>query len=993
MANQTEVIFKASKWETEDSSSDGLSIYIHGLTEDNQKVAVKVSNFTPYIYLELPLSIDWDNKDNRDLFDNHFRRQLKGFNYVDRKYIKSKIKAYFYRPAKFFRLHFNSIEALDHFCKIVSIRKKVELEEGDSPELNDAGDIIDEFKLKPRPITIPSIGKDLSFAVHEIKAARSPEIQLITATQTTPSGWISVPYDPIREANHHEKFSTCALEINVENHLLIKHVASNKTVDPIVWSYDIECTSGDASGNTFTKAKNDKDEVICISITTARLSEPESSWVKYCLVNAAGGKKCPMNIGDGSTIVNFRNERALLLGYRDLQNKMDPDVIVSYNGLSFDDSYLIKRSKKCGCHEEFMQIGRLLGRRAKVGKASWSSSAYKNQKFKFVNVPGRLHLDMFPFISKEFTTLPGYRLDDVSEYFLEDKKVDLPAKEMIQLHHRGLPEDIEKIAYYCNKDTVLPFKLLKHLSAFIGLAETSNVVKVQMFDLLIKGQQIRVYHQAYYFCTPRNIVINAQWSDYDPPRREKKFAGATVQNPKTGLHERIATFDFASLYPTTIIAFNLCFSTYIPDDEPDPPADQMHLLEWEDHYGCEHDHGVRKSKVDKKKIICSVAPGMKAHRYRFWKKEVKQGIIPQILVNLLDARKATKEEIKELEQMIEKGLIAPEDLDQKKMLLKVLDKRQTGFKISANSMYGGLGSDFSQTPFYPAAASTTYKGRTNIQKAIDVAKAFRADTNVVYGDTDSCMLGFDKVETIEEMFDVSTQLKNEFKKHFPFPMDLTLEKIYSVYFLLSKKRYIGRIVNREGKLLSVDKKGVIAKRRDNFSLVRNVFDELSNMIMDYQKKWKVYDTLATRVDTLLSGGMDYKNFVVTMSLNSDYKNQNLSHVVVSKKMISRGKYVTPGTRIQFLFLDTGDRKAKMYQKAEDPDYYLDHMDTLRIDYMTYMKKFVKPIDEILEVRFGVKDVVKNLHSLMDKKRIKNARDYFSPRFKVKDSIEKNALVI
>ncbi|MBS0628000.1 MAG: hypothetical protein JSS09_07300, partial [Verrucomicrobia bacterium] len=53
-----------------------------------------------------------------------------------------------------------------------------------------------------------------------------------------------------------------------------------------------------------------------------------------------------------------------------------------------------------------------------------------------------------------------------------------------------------------------------------------------------------------------------------------------------------------SLYPTTIIAYNICWSTLVRDDKV--PDDLCHIMEWEDHIGCVHDpKEIRKAEITK----------------------------------------------------------------------------------------------------------------------------------------------------------------------------------------------------------------------------------------------------------------------------------------------------------------------------------------------------------------------------------------------------------
>ena len=1634
---QKSVTFQAIKWEVEESD-ESVTIHIHGLNRQNKRVTVKIPDFKPYVYLELDANIKWT--DARLELLRAFLRKSLHVNYPVKNKLVDRKKNYYYKPAKFLWMAFNTnagIRALERAVRGQFI-------------LYGVGNI----RLK----------------VHEKSA--NPILQLFAMRKVKPAGWIVAKRTTKNTLlqEYCNVFSTSDIEIVSSFRDISPAKDVSHVTNPLIVSYDLECISGDASGNTFPSPTRKTDQIICISATVAYSQDDTSKWKTYCLVNEADDKKCPHNLEDGSEVRHFNSEKELLLGWTDFINEIDPDVITGYNTLAFDDNYMCERANSRLCWPKFSKMGRLIGQRSKTDERHWSSSAYGDQRFTYIDIPGRLHIDMYPVIFKDYNNLMSYKLDFVSEYFLDDHKIDLPPKEMIQLWHRGEEEDIRKIVTYCNKDTYLPLKLFQHLNTWLGLTEMANVMMVPMFDLITRGQQIRVFSQVYCLSFDLDVVTTDRWADYHPTDSEKEFVGATVQNPMCGYWELVATYDFKSLYPTTIMAYNLCFSTYVPDDE-DPPADQYHDIQFSSHYGCEHDTAIRKSKV--KKHIC------KDHHYRFYKAEVKKGIIPMLVENLLDARAITKEEMKKLSGKLKDKNLTKVEEKQLKLKMGVLDKRQNGYKISANSvsgdtpvpckingyfqyktieelssvwkndnngnqvsqlqgvlvwsdigwtlvryiirhpvtkplkristdtavvdcteehslltatrtpvkpvdlrrgdellhcdipnpsdtpllvrelnksfdtaleetafthgifhsngmcngsgewcishndhgilqrvtkylngkfsisrsrvynmlensndnrgkkmyylhvvgkesckiiarvyhkifydsrgskrvpqyifsapfnvrlafllgycatdtlnkeftitassqigaagliylaktlgyhvtvqvqdrtfhlklcnghqnnyvqgidlspeplplhnekyveyvydletvshhfaagvgnmivhnsMYGGFGSDYSYAPFYEAAACTTAMGRKSIQDAIDFAKKYRPDTMLVYGDsvtkdtpvllrdskgkvsvqqishiakefewslyhdfkssfiepinssieyhvaedggealmaarhmfnsekrwkkeckkmcgwevwtdsgwsdikqvirhktrkkifrvetsagivdvtqdhslltadkkqikpvnvrrgvmllhnkftefteqettltdteasmwgvfmacgecidewyikdtdrdlleliavwletierikfkvlkcdsgyiliptilnrklidkysvmyddsytkivpevilnaprdiktafwggyctgcavgslkdfmmktnnkitaaslwylarsigyeniclqsrkneiriqtydvlrsgtavkkitsignaddyvydletasgcfqagvgemivknTDSCMLKFTSVRNLKECFDICKDLEKKINAIFPKPMYLELEKIYSKYFLLSKKRYVGYIVDSDGNLLEVDKKGVVIKRRDNCAYLREIYSVLIDMVMDKKPKWMVYEYLCGKIKDLLNGEVDLMKLVVTKSIKDNYKTQNLPHVAVAKKMRERGKYVASGTRIQYVFTVTEHKNDPQYIKAEDPDHYLKNTDTLEIDYLYYFEKqLVNPIDEVLHVKFGVENILKNLLRLLKKGAIKNATEYFYPKFKV-----------
>lgn len=172
-----------------------------------------------------------------------------------------------------------------------------------------------------------------------------------------------------------------------------------------------------------------------------------------------------------------------------------------------------------------------------------------------------------------------------------------------------------------------------------------------------------------------------------------------------------------------------------------------------------------------------------------------QGILPQILEELLAARKKAKSDMAK----------ATDD-----MTRAVQNGRQLAIKISANSVYGFTGATVGQLPCIPISSSVTAFGRQMIeqtkvrdctfsccmagihvngmswfgilfpQAAVEakytVANGYEADALVVYGDTDSVMVKFGTTEAARAM-DLGKEAADEVSKLFPPPVKLEFEKI------------------------------------------------------------------------------------------------------------------------------------------------------------------------------------------------------------------------
>lgn len=517
------VTFQATDWQTEENDEQ-VTVYIYGLTIENKNVVVKIPDFKPYVYLELDAKIRWSQA-NVELVKAFLRERL-GSNFPVKVKLVERKKNYYYKQAKFLWLAFSTVKAIRFLESAVR-----------------------------GYVNILGIGK-IKLTVHEQRAG--PILQLMTMRKLTPSGWITAKKTikaPLLE-EFGETFSTCDIEILSSYSDINPEKNVVGVTKPKVLCYDLECVSGDTTGNTFPNPTKITDQVICVSATVGYTHLAESTWKTYCLVNEDGGRVCPNNVGDGSEIRHFASEKDLLLGWRDFVNEINPDVITGYNTLSFDDNYLSERANIRLCWSKFAIMGRLIGTKNKMEERRWNSSAYGDQCFKYMHIPGRLHIDMFPVISKDYTNLQSYTLNSVSEEFLGDHKVDLPAKEMIQIWHRGETEDIRKIVEYCNKDTLLPLRLMKKMNTWLGLTEMSNVMMVSIFDLITRGQQIRVFSQVYSMALDLGVVCTEKWTDYKPTEEEKIFVGATVQDPQVGYWERVATYDFCLAGDTLISLAN-----------------------------------------------------------------------------------------------------------------------------------------------------------------------------------------------------------------------------------------------------------------------------------------------------------------------------------------------------------------------------------------------------------------------------------------------------
>ncbi|KAH7681089.1 DNA-directed DNA polymerase protein [Dioscorea alata] len=466
--------------------------------------------------------------------------------------------------------------------------------------------------------------------------------------------WIEVPAGKYKMTT--KSISYCQLEVDCLYSELISHAPEgefSKMAPFRILSFDIEC-----AGRKGLFPEPSHDPVIQIA-NLVTLQGDDKPFVR----NVMTLKSCSPIVG--VDVMSFETERDVLVAWRDFIREVDPDIIIGYNICKFDLPYLIERAEalKIG---EFPILGRIRNSRVRVRDTTFSSRQYGVRESKEVTIEGRVQFDLLQAMQRDYK-LSSYSLNSVSAHFLGEQKEDVHHSIISDLQN-GNSETRRRLAVYCLKDAYLPQRLLDKLMYVYNYVEMARVTGVPISFLLARGQSIKVLSQLLRKAKQKNLVIpniKGQGSGQDT------FEGATVLEARAGFYEKpIATLDFASLYPSIMMAYNLCYCTLVTSED----ARQLNLPA--DSY----------NKTPSGEI--------------FVKSDLQKGILPEILEELLAARKRAKADLKEAKDPLERA---------------VLDGRQLALKISANSVYGFTGATIGQLPCLEISSSVTSYGRQMIE--------------------------------------------------------------------------------------------------------------------------------------------------------------------------------------------------------------------------------------------------------------------------------------
>uniref|UniRef100_A0A4W5LT21 DNA polymerase n=1 Tax=Hucho hucho TaxID=62062 RepID=A0A4W5LT21_9TELE len=774
-------------------------IRMFGVTDSGNSVCCHVHGFAPYFYIPAPNGFTSDHL-------SEFKRELNSAVLKDMRSNKDNMSVTVLavditRKESMYGYHGKRIADFLRITmampRLIAPAKRL-LEQG--------------FKFGPFPIQ--------SFSSYE--ANIDFEIRFMVDSDVVGCCWIELPKGKYRvreerkvgetDVHYPGKVSLCQYEVDVGWTQLISHPAEGEyqRIAPLrVLSFDIEC-----AGRKGIFPEAEKDPVIQIASMVQRQGEKEP-FIRTVFTL----QSCSSIVG--SQVLCFTKESQLLQSWAEFVRTVDADIITGYNIQNFDLPYLLNRAATLKV-SLFPYLGRVQGIKSVLRDSSFQSKQMGRRENKILNMEGRVQFDLLQVLLRDYK-LRSYTLNAVSFHFLQEQKEDVQHSIITDLQN-GNEQTRRRLAVYCLKDAYLPLRLLQKLMCVINYMEMARVTGVPLTYLLSRGQQIKVVSQLLRQAMKQGLVMPVV-----KPEAGEDYTGATVIEPEKGYYSvPIATLDFSSLYPSIMMAHNLCYTTLLQKGS----AEKL---------GLTPEDFIKTPTGD-----------------LFVKSSVRKGLLPDILEDLLSARKKAKAELKKETDPFKK---------------QVLDGRQLALKISANSVYGFTGAQVGKLPCLEISQSVTGFGRQMIEQTkqlveskYTIANGYQADAKVIYGDTDSVMVKLG-VDTVSRAMEVGREAAEWVSSHFTPPIKLEFEKVYYPYLLINKKRYAGLYFSSSSDTHDkMDCKGIETVRRDNCTLVANLINTcLQTILIDRDPQGAVAHAKEV-ISDLLCNRIDISQLVITKEL-------------------------------------------------------------------------------------------------------------------------------
>jgi len=548
-------------------------------------------------------------------------------------------------------------------------------------------------------------------------------------------------------------------------------------------------------------------------------------------------------------------------------------------------------------------------------------------------------------------------------------KDDVSPKEIFALH-QGSSKDRARIASYCIQDCVLVYDLFKKLEVFNNAMAMANTCPVPISYIFTRGQGIKIESLIFKECAQNNQIVKVLSTPKKlPGQRDESYEGAIVLDPIPGFYfdSPIGVADFASLYPSTIESENISYDTLIwakdydssgnfttysfgnSESEKVTELGLRHTIIEFDIWGAHPEDDLKKNprKIVIGKRKCCYAQPVTGEK----------GTLPTIVRKLLAARKSKRKEAEKESDPFRKAL---------------LDAEQLAYKLTANSLYGQLGSSTFKIRLQHLAASVTAYGRKQIMTAKAIIERFYGpaanskefSAEITYGDTDSLFVNFNPrnpetgqrlegKEALVKSMHLTEEAGKLVTKFLKPPHDFEYDKVFFPFIIFSKKRYVGHKFEESPDSYVQNDMGIALKRRDNAPVVKLIYGGALRILLSEKNVKKAADFVKQKTMEMVDGKMSMSQLTISKSLRAEYKTIP-AHKMLADRMAERdpGNAPASGDRIPFVYICTkaGQKEKDILQgdRIEHPQYVKEK--GLKLDSKYYIEhQLMNPLSQLFSL--------------------------------------------
>jgi DNA polymerase zeta len=618
------------------------------------------------------------------------------------------------------------------------------------------------------------------------------------------------------------------------------------------------------------------------------------------------------------------SELDLLMKMVDIVRHYDPDILTGYEVHNSSWGYLIERARVKYDFNLCDEISRMKSQ--SHGRFGKEADRWGFNQTSTIRVTGRHTINIWRAMRGELNLLQ-YTMENVVFHLLHRRIPHFSFADLTKWYRSKNPRDLSKVIEYFISRVQMDLEILESNELVPRTSEQARLIGVDWFSVISRGSQFKVENIMFRIAKPENFIL------VSPSRRQVGGQNALeclplVMEPQSDFYTSpMLVLDFQSLYPSVMIAYNYCYSTFLGRVVSWRGTNKMGFT----NYQREH----RLLELLKDHI--NIAP----NGIMYAKTRIRKSLLAKMLGEILETR-----------VMVKSGMKIDKD---DKALQRLLNNRQLALKLIANVTYGYTSASFSgRMPCSEIADSIVQTGRETLEKAIALIHSVkRWGAEVVYGDTDSLFV-YLKGRTRAQAFDIGEDIAATITKMNPRPVKLKFEKVYHPCVLLAKKRYVGfKYEHRDQKEPDFDAKGIETVRRDGTPAEQKIEENALKILFRTSDLSQVKSFFQSQCTKIMRGKISIQDFCfakeVRLGTYSEKGPPPPGALISARRMLEDPRLEPQyGERVPYVVI-TGGPQARLIDRCVAPDVLL-HDPQSELDAEYYISKnLIPPLERIFNL--------------------------------------------
>ncbi|GAA5899314.1 DNA-directed DNA polymerase [Sporobolomyces salmoneus] len=499
---------------------------------------------------------------------------------------------------------------------------------------------------------------------------------------------------------------------------------------------------------------------------------------------------------------------------------------------------------------------------------------------------------------------------------------------LTEWYKSGDPSKMARVLGYWRNRVEMNVEMLEAAEIIDQNCESARVFGVDFKSVRTRGSQFKVESVMFKIAKPESFLLLSP-NRVQVGRQNAAECQPLIMEPRSAFYKGpLLVLDFQSLYPSVMIAYNYCYSTFLG---------RVNSFKGTSKFGVQTNLDQPPGLLHLMKDHINISPnGM-----MFVKPEVRKSLLSKMLSELLDTRVMVKGSMK---------AVASD-----RALTKLLNARQLALKFLANVTYGYTSATFSgRMPAVEVADAIVQTGRETLERAIVTIKNKKEwNAQVVYGDTDSLFI-YLPGRSKEDAFRIGNEMANQVTSENPRPIKLKFEKVYLPCVLLAKKRYVGFKYEHLSELEpEFDAKGIETVRRDGIPATQKMQEKCLKILFRSSDLSQVKEYCWQQWTKLRAGDVSPQDFVIAkkVSLGTYATGRDPPPgAMVASRAMEKDHRAEPeyGERVPYI-LFSAQEGTKQIDRSVSPGEFLSNP-AYRLDVNHYIKRMmIPPLSRIFDL--------------------------------------------